>query len=466
MSVRDLHYSTLVDVCHRVKSGEISARAVTEAMLDRIDTLDVTLKSYVKVLPEQALATADRLDKDRTEGRPLGALHGVPIAVKDLLYTRGVATASGTRVMRDFIPDEDATAITRLKAAGAVIIGKTQLTEGAFAAHHPEVDPPRNPWNSEFWSGVSSSGSGVAVAAGLAFGALGSDTGGSIRFPSACCGVVGIKPTYGRVSRHGAFPLAASLDHIGPMARSVGDAALLLQVLAGEDPRDVTTLADPVPNYAAALAERVPGTTIGVDWEYVSSGVEETVIDTVREALDVFAGLGAEVREVTIPSSYRDLVRGWSLTTGVECARAHSAYFPQRKAEYGPALKALIELGLRTAQRDYDEVEAIRTRFRVALDTMLDDVDLLVAPCMPALPPSADAMTTGGAGAPPTADFITFTAPFDYSGHPTIVLPAGLAATGLPKAFQLIGRRLGEPTLIRVGSAYERALDFRLHPLP
>ena len=461
----DLHYTSLTDVCRRMKSGELSALQVTQATLERIEALDGDLRSYVKVLGDEACATAERLDQDRVDGKPLGALHGVPIALKDLLYTRGIATASGTRVMRDFVPDEDATVVTRLKQAGAVIIGKTQLTEGAFGAHHPEIDPPKNPWNPAYWPGVSSSGSGVSVAAGLAFGALGTDTGGSIRFPSASCGLVGIKPTYGRVSRHGAFPLAESLDHIGPMARNVGDAARMLQVLAGQDPNDPTTLADSVPNYAAALSEGVPGVTIGVDWNYVSTGVEQVVLQTVRDALDVFVQLGAEVLEVTMPPSYQTLVKGWGVTCGVECARAHEAYYPARKAEYGPVLAGLIDMGIGASAQDYDDLEGVRTQFRSDLDAVLEQADMLIAPCMPGLPATVEEMNSTVASEDSRADFITFTAPFDYSGHPTITLPAGLADNGLPKAFQLVGRALGEPTLIHAGSAYEHALDFHAHPI-
>ncbi len=460
-----LHYASLTDVCRRMKSGELSSRHVTESILERIETLDGELKSFAMVLADEARATAERLDRDRIEGKPLGTLHGVPIALKDLLYTRGIPTASGTRVMRDFVPDEDATVVTRLKEAGAVIVGKTQLTEGAFGAHHPDIDPPKNPWSAAHWPGVSSSGSGVAVAAGLAFGALGTDTGGSIRFPSASCGLVGIKPTYGRVSRHGAFPLAESLDHIGPMTRSVEDAARLLQVLAGNDPRDPTSLADPVPNYAAAVAERVAGLTIGVDWDYVSKGVEDVVVQTVRDALDVFVELGATVAQITLPASSATLVRGWGITCGVECARAHQAYYPARKAEYGPVLAGLIELGLNASPQDYADLERIRGQFRRELDALLDGVDVLITPCMPGLPPTVAQMNAAVATEDSRAEFITFTAPFDYSGHPTITLPAGLADSGLPKSFQLVGRWLGEPTLIRAGSAYERALDFQAHPI-
>lgn len=462
----DVHYLTLSDVCRRIKSGELTSVHVTEALLTRIGALDDDLKSYVKVLSDTALASAERHDRDRHEGKPLGHLHGVPIAVKDLLYTRGVATASGTKVMENFVPDENATVITRLNDAGAVIIGKTQLTEGAFGAHHPDVDPPKNPWNTEHWPGVSSSGSGVAVAAGLAFAALGTDTGGSIRFPSASCGLVGIKPTYGRVSRYGAFPLAESLDHIGPMTRSVEDAARVLQVLAGEDPLDPTTLSDSVPNYSAALADQVQGLTVGVDWDFVSTGVDQVVLDTLREALDVLKELGAQVQEVTLPESYKTLVQGWGLTTGVECARAHARYYPEQKDLYGPVLASLIEAGLGAEPADYEALERVRSEFTGALNTLLSKTDVLIAPCMTTLPPTLAAMDRAVASEQGRTDFITFTAPFDYSGHPTITLPAGLAENGLPKSFQLIGRLLGEPTLIRVGSAYERALGFSEHPLP
>lgn len=463
----DLHYLSLSDVCARMKSGELSSAQVTGAELARIEALDGGLHAYVRVLADSALARAEQLDAARAAGEPLGALHGVPIALKDLLYTKGIPTASGTRVMADFIPNEDATVVKKLHDAGAVIIGKTQLTEGAFGVHHPDIEAPRNPWNREYWPGVSSSGSGVAVAAGLAYGALGSDTGGSIRFPSASCGIVGIKPTYGRVSRHGAFPLAESLDHIGPMTRTVADAARMLQVLAGQDPKDNTSLPDMVPNYSAGVVERLAGLSIGVDWNYVSAGVEVGVIETIRSALAVLQELGATVLEVSMPPSYRTLVREWGITCAVECARAHAGYYPEQKAAYGPVLAQLLELGRNPPPGRYDELELIRTEFRQSLDRLFGSVDLLIAPCMPMSTPTiADMAEQGGGTVDTAADFITFTAPFDYSGHPTITLPAGLAANGLPTSFQFIGRWLGEAALIRAGAAYERALGFSQHPLP
>ncbi len=459
----ELHYLSLSEAVRALKSGALTSAALTEHMVSRIVDLDPSLKSYALLLIESAAQRAEQLDADQAAGKPLGALHGVPVAIKDLLFTKGVPTASGTRVMANFLPDYDATVVTRLREAGAVIIGKTQLTEGAFGAHHPDIDPPKNPYNPAHWPGVSSSGSGVAVAAGLAFGALGTDTGGSIRFPSASCGLVGIKPTYGRVSRYGAFALAESLDHIGPMTRTVEDAARMLEVIAGQDPFDDTSLADPVPNYMSQQ-KSVKQMVIGVDWDYVSTGVDEVVVQTIRNALNGFADLGAQVREVKLPDEYRQLVDEWGITCGVECAKAHAAYYPAQKDLYGPVLASLLDLGLSVPPAKYDELEQVRGVFTQKLNGLLTDVDLLISPCMTSVAPTVAEMDQAVASEVERAAFITFTAPFDYSGHPTITLPAGLTAQGLPLSFQLIGRHLAEGDLIQAGLAHESLVGAMPHP--
>lgn len=460
----ELHYQSLSEVCRQIKSGALTSAAVTEHMVSRIVELDPTLKSYALLLIESAAQRAAQLDAARDAGEPLGALHGVPIAIKDLLFTKGVATASGTQVMADFKPDFDATVVTRLRDAGAVIIGKTQLTEGAFGAHHPSIDPPKNPWNLGHWPGVSSSGSGVAVAAGLAFAALGTDTGGSIRFPSASCGLVGIKPTYGRVSRHGAFALAESLDHIGPMTRTVEDAARVLAVIAGADSNDATTLPDEVPNYMGQMSEGLRGVRVGVDWQYAGTGVDTEVAAVVKQACARFAELGCDIREVELPQEYAALVDNWGLTCGVECARAHAAYYPAHKDQYGPVLAGLIDLGLGVSAAQYDAIEVVRHTFRDKLDALFGEVDLLITPCMTSVPPTVAQMDQAVADDDERAAFITFTAPFDYSGHPTITLPAGLNTQGLPLSFQLVGRPLDENLLVRAGFAHEQALGPMPHP--
>lgn len=461
----ELHYRSLTSVCARIRSGELRARDVVRTQLERIEALDPVLHAYAQILADPALERAGALDQAREDGRPLGALHGVPIALKDLVNVRGLPTASGTRVMADLVAKETATVAERLEAAGAVIIGKTQLTEGAYGVHHPEIQAPLNPWDTSRWTGVSSSGSGVAVAAGLCFGALGSDTGGSIRFPSASCGTVGVKPTYGRVSRYGVFPLAESLDHIGPMTRTVADAARLLQVMAGFDPRDPTSLDVPVPNWTAELDVPVRGLSVGIDRRYVSRGVESAVVDGIERAAARLESLGLEIREVSMPDSHRQLVEKWGITCAVECARAHRDYYPARADEYGPVLAELIELGLNPPAGAYDQLERQRSRFREELDRLFAGVDVLLCPNMPYLAPPADRVLELSAD-PGRAGGLTFTAPFDYSGHPTLSLPVGLSAERLPLSIQLVGPRLGEGLLFRTAAALEAALGFEERPLP
>ena len=463
----DIHYLSLSDITRRAKSGEVRAVQVAEHMLGRIEALEPSTRAYQMVLGERALGRAEELDRRRESGEPLGPLHGAPIALKDLLFTKGLPTGSGTKVMADWCPDYDGTVVQRLEAAGAVVLGKVKLTEGAYGEHHPEVEPPRNPWNPRHWTGVSSSGSGVAVAAGLAHGAIGTDTGGSIRFPSAACGLVGIKPTYGRVSRYGVFPLAESLDHIGPMTRSVEDAGRMLQAMAGHDASDPTSLEAPVPAYPTLRREDLAGATIGVDWSYVSEGVDESVVAVIEGALALVKDLGGAVQEVTIPP-LNDLARNWATTCGVECARAHAEWFPSRADDYGPALKGLIELGRRASTEDYETMQRQRAAFREGLNAMLANVDALVAPCMTTPTPrvGADGRIPRPADTDDEnrAEFITFTAPFDYSGHPSITLPLRLSADGLPESFQLIGPHLGEGQLIELATALEAAAGFVCQP--
>lgn len=453
----DIHALSLSDVTRRTKSGELSARGVAEAMLARIAKKDQEFGAYVSVDEERVLQTADALDERRKRGEPLGPLHGAPIALKDLLWTKGVATSCGTAVMADWRPDEDATVVTRLEAAGALVLGKVKLTEGAFGEHHPSVSPPINPWDASRWTGVSSSGSGVAVAAGMAHGAIGTDTGGSIRFPSAACGLVGVKPTYGRVSRHGAFPLADSLDHVGPMTRGVEDAARMLQAMAGHDPLDETSAQVPVPAYASFSLENLAGVKVGVDWDYVREGVDESIHRLIDNALALLRSIGAEIIDVEIPNT-DVLVDNWMVTCGVECARAHAAFFPDRKDEYGPALAGLIEGGLVATPAEYERLQQERLAFRSGLDAALQGIDALIAPCLVAPVPAAERSVPRRPGSP---RFIRFTAPFDYSGHPSVTLPMDVDAEGLPRAFQLIGEHFAEGRLLGIAHAIEQATQFQ-----
>jgi amidase len=457
----DLHYATLLEAAAALRSREISPVALTRALLDRIARLEPSLHAYATVTPERALAQA--AEAEIAAGHYRGPLHGVPIAVKDICDTAGVVTAAGMAILRDRVPTGDATVVTRLTQAGAVLLGKLQLTEGAFVTHHPSVTPPRNPWQGDHYAGASSSGSGVATAAGLCFGALGSDTGGSIRFPSSANGLTGLKPTWGRVSRHGVFALAESLDHIGPMTRSAADAGAMLGAIAGLDPRDPTTLAAPVPDYLAGLDAGVRGVRIGIDAAYNETGSDPAIVATVREARRVLQELGATIAEVVLPAPDA-VMAAWGDYCAVETAIAHEATYPAQASSYG-GLARLIEAGRAVGAIDLMKAHHARLAFSGALAALFRDIDLLLIPTQP----RADFTLAEEARLFATADglagFLRFATPFDMSGSPTITLPGGFTAKGLPLSFQLVGRHLDEALLVRAGHAYQQATDWhRRHP--
>jgi amidase len=464
MKDQDIAYLSIAELGRRLDARETTSVEVTRAMLERIERLDPGLAAYVTVTAERALAQAGQADRERDRGDRRSALHGVPVAVKDLCATEGIATGCGTQVMADHVPDHSATVVRRLESAGAVLLGKLAMTEGAFSEHHPAARVPVNPWNAEAWTGVSSSGSGVAVAAGLAFAALGTDTGGSIRFPSFCNGIVGIKPTWGRVSRHGVFPLAATLDHVGPMARTVEDAALMLGVIAGEDAHDPTSLALPAPHCTVDLERGLEGVAIGVDPGFALDGLEPELAEALRRALAVMQGLGAAVVEVEFPP-VEELCAGWTDYTAVEAAMAHAEFFPSRKAEYGPMLRALLEVSGRVSASHYARLHEAALVFGGRLDRLFESVDVLFLPGAPM--PAPPAALVGAMAADPsgTALMLRYSAPTDFSGHPTISVPCGFHSEGTPLGLQLVAPRLAEQLLCRAAHAYEQATSWRQrHP--
>jgi amidase len=460
----DLHNIELMELAARIRVGDVSPVAVTGAQLDRIAALDGKLASYALVMADVAMAQAEAAEAEIAAGRYRGPLHGVPIAVKDLLWTKGVPTASGMAIHKDFRPVEDATAVRRLKDAGAVLLGKLQMTEGAYSDYHPSVTPPKNPWGAEYWSGISSSGPGVATAAGLCFASLGSDTGGSIRWPSAANGVTGLKPTWGRVSRHGAFQLAATLDHVGPMARSAADAAAMLAAIAGADPNDPTALLDPVPDYLAAAGQGVRGLRIGVDPTWNGDDVDRTTQAVLSEAIEAFRSLGAEIVEVRFPD-VTQAIADWVPNCAVEAAVAHEATFPARKAEYGAVLASVLEAGRALSAIDYQKVLLRRLDFCGRVAAALSGIDLLLTPVHPFAPLTLATIQTLGEQPELITKLSRYTFPFDMTGCPTITLPGGFSEAGLPIAFQLVAADLGEATLIRAGAAFQRITSWHCrHP--
>jgi amidase len=462
--MHDLPFLELTALAELIRTREISPVEVAVRQLDRIAALDGELASFAFVTPESAMAEARTAEADIVAGRYRGPLHGVPLAVKDLFWTRGTPTAAGTTIHVNFKPSEDATVVRRLRQAGAVLLGKLQMTEGAYSDHHPQVTPPRNPWNADYWPGISSSGPGAALAAGLCFGALASDTGGSIRWPSAANGLTGLKPTWGRVSRHGVFDLAPSLDHVGPMARSVADVSALLAAVAGADPADPTALHEPPPDYAAAATEAMEGLKIGIDRAWDREDVDPPVRTVLDEAERVLRSLGAELVEVEAPD-VAQAVADWVANCAVEAALAHEATFPSRRAEYGPVLASVLDAGRALSGLAYQEVLLRRMAFRGRMQALFNGIDLLLAPAHPFAPLSLKTIGTMGLQPKLIARLQAYTAPFNMTGQPTLTLPGGFGAEGLPIAFQLVAAHLGEATLIRAGAAFQRMTDWhRRHP--
>lgn len=460
----DLHYLSLEEVARRLKARKVSSVETTRAILDRIAKLDPQLKSYATLTAERALADAAVRDAELTAGKWRGPLHGVPIAVKDLCNTAGIPTAAGMAIHRANVPAKDATVVARLKAAGAVILGKLQMTEGAFGAHHPTIAAPLNPWNAVYWTGSSSSGSGAATAAGLCFASLGSDTGGSIRFPSTMNGLSGLKPTWGRVSRAGVFALAESLDHIGPMTRSALDCAIVLGVIAGADADDPTAVPQSVPDYAGATAGGVKGKRIGVPKGL--RDLDEDSRRTLEGSTDALKRAGAEMVEVTLPASFEQGARDWLPLCAVECAIAHEATFPARATEYGPVLAALIESGRKIPAMELARLQLRRANLKGELDKLLASLDLLLMPVMGRAAWSLDGLATAGRDPETVAERLRYTAPFDLSGHPTLTLPGGMTGEGVPTGFQIVGRAFDEAGILAAGHAYQQQTDWHLRRPP
>jgi len=460
----DLHYLSLGEVARRLKARQCSSVDITQAILDRIARLDPKLKAYATLTPEHALEEARARDRETAAGISRGPLHGVPIAVKDLCNTENVPTAAGMPIHWKNVPDRDATVVARLKAAGAVILGKLQMTEGAYGGHHPDIPAPVNPWNARYWTGSSSSGSGAATAAGLCYGSLGSDTGGSIRFPSTMNGLSGLKPTWGRVSRAGVFALAESLDHIGPMTRSARDCAIMLGVIAGADADDPTASLLPVPDYVQALEQGVRGKRIGVpsklrELDEASGRALDCASVTLKKA-------GAELVDIVLPPSFRAASRDWEALCAVEAALAHEATYPSRAAEYGPVLKNLIEMGRSASAIEIARMQVRRAALVGEMNTLLASIDLLLLPVMAQATWTIEALAAAGRGPESVAARLRFTAPLDMTGHPTLTLPGGMTSDGVPTGFQIAGRAFDEAGILAAGDAYQQLSDWHLKRPP
>jgi aspartyl-tRNA(Asn)/glutamyl-tRNA(Gln) amidotransferase subunit A len=455
---------TIATLAAGIRAGKISPLEATRGCLDRVARLDGRLRAFITVDADGALAAARALEAEQSRGRWRGPLHGVPLAFKDLCFIRGLPTSCGTRTAEYFTAEHDCTAVTRLVAAGAVNLGKLNMTELAMGAlgDNPHHGHARNPWRLDHCTGGSSSGSGVAVAAGLALGAIGTDTGGSIRLPSAACGITGLKPTYGRVSRAGAMALSWSNDHLGPMARTARDCALMLQAIAGPDPLDATASSRAVPDYLATLEEPVRGLRVGVPENFFFAGLDPEVEAGVRAAFATLASLGARVEEVRLPDPQvvNDVTQIISRSEGTAL---HGHLLRERPEEIGAFTRARLELGLAVPAFDY--LQALRLRARLTRSFAADvwsQVDVLAAPVVPEPAPPLTAALEGPLDEITRRQgrFSRLTRPFNGLGLPALSLPCGFSRAGLPLAFQLVGRPFDEATVLRLGHAYQRVTDW------
>jgi len=459
MNRDDLCYESTVSLARRIRAGEVSPVQAVNAYLERIERVDPRLHSYLHVAADHALQAARRAEQALAGGRELGALHGVPVAVKDLFDTAGIPTTCGSpRILGSNVPARTATAVERLEQTGAVLLGKLHMTEFAFIAHHPDTQAARNPWALDRSPGGSSSGSAVAAAAGLASATLGTDTAASIRLPSAWCGAVGLKPTWGRVSRDGVFPLAASLDHVGPITRSVADAALLLHCIAGPDPRDPSTRRQNVPPADPAPRDDFKGVRIGWDEDYVTMGVMPEVVEAVRAARDRMEALGAAIVPVELPD-LEAMCTTFVNVFDVEMRAAHAGLYPDRAADYGPlARHALAHFSTRDPLVHVQGAIEARA-FRQRIDHLFDEIDVLLCPLSQiTAPPQVDDETIIAIFADDHRNiirFTRFTSYWDLAGTPAISLPWGFDGNGLPFAVQLVTRVGTDETLLSIAARLE-----------
>jgi aspartyl-tRNA(Asn)/glutamyl-tRNA(Gln) amidotransferase subunit A len=478
----DLMFRSIAEVGQLLRRREVSPIELTRAVLDRIDRLEPTLHAHITVTADWAMERARTCEREILDGQYRSPLHGIPIGLKDLVETAGVLTTDGSKVLGDHLPTEHATVAARLLNAGAVIVGKHNMHEFAYGYSNvnPHYGSPSMPWKPGYCSGGSSGGTGVAVAAGLCFGGLGSDTGGSIRVPSSWCGITGLKPTYGRVSLKGVLPLSWSLDHVGPMARSAEDCGLLLNAIAGYDRDDPVSIDHPVEDYVADLEPSLQGKRIGVIRDFFEHpGLDPSVASATRHALTTLESLGARLEEFVIPGpSLEEVAAATFAIIATEASAYHAPWLESRAERYPPDLRERLRRGARIPATS--AVEALRRRAANvrAYDVLMDNFDAIVGPTTPftsrpldggseaveetsLFKVASDSDNSGRLEALlQTKQVGRYTIPFDFNGLPALSIPCGFDAEGLPIGLTIAGRRWGERQIIGIGHAYQQATDW------
>ena len=448
-----------------LQKKEISPVELFNEAIERIHQLQPKLNSFITVTEEEGRKAATEAESEIRKGQYRGPLHGIPISIKDLFATRGVRTTAGSKVLAQWVPDYDATAVARLHQAGMVLVGKTHMHEFAYGvtSDNPHYGPARNPWDPTRVPGGSSGGSAAAVASSQCTASLGSDSGGSIRTPAAVCGVVGLKPTYGRVSRYGAIPLAWSLDHVGPLTKSVEDAAIMLAAIAGPDPKDPSASSRPLPDYRQEMRGSIRGLRLGVPRQYFFEHVDPEIQKLVSAAIHQLESMGATLVEVDIP----DLENCSAMEAHITLAEAssyHEPYLNKQADDYGPGVRTNLEAGRYLLATDYVKSQRARTLLQRNFNQAFKHADVIVSPTLPALPPLVGEVwvQSGNLREHVIDAFLRFNIPFDLTGFPAISIPCGLGSTGLPIGLQIAGKAFDETTVLRVANAYEQSTEWHL----
>jgi aspartyl-tRNA(Asn)/glutamyl-tRNA(Gln) amidotransferase subunit A len=453
---------SLTDLARAYSERRLSPVEVVGALLERIEAADGELNAFITVVPERALEEATRAEREILGGDYRGPLHGVPVGLKDLIYTEGVRTTMGSAFFKDYVPDHSATVVPKLEEAGAIMVGKTNTHEFAYGptGDRSYFGPTRNPHDIRRIPGGSSAGSGAAVAANLLYGSLGSDTGGSIRIPAALCGVVGMKPTFGRVSKHGVFPLSWTLDHVGPLTRTVEDNALLLNTLTGYDPKDPYSANREREDFARYLRRGVRGAVIGVPSDFYFEHVENEVEKWVREAIEVFRSLGVEMREISIPHLWETL-KAQRLTLAADAYAIHEERLKSEPERFDGEVRERLLDGERLKAYRYASAQQRKLGAKDEFSQALGEVDVLLTPTLPITATLIDQreVDIGGYEEPVRSAVTRLTGPTNHNGFPSLSVPCGVTTSGLPVGMQLIGRPFDEATLYRFGHAYEETLS-------
>ncbi len=450
---------TIVRLAPLIRRRRLSPVDLTRALLARVDRLEPRLNSFITVTSDVALAQARRAEKEIAKGGYRGALHGIPICLKDLFYTRGIRTTAGSRILRNFVPTENAAVVDRLFEVGAILLGKTNLHEFAYGATNinPHFGPVHNPWAADRMSGGSSGGSAAAVAAGMAVASLGTDTGGSIRIPAAACGCVGFKPTHGRVPLCGVIPLAPSLDHVGPICRCVEDASLVLEAIAGAEHCDPASFGRVGERFGQDLRKGLRGLRIGVPRQYFFDRLQREVRRNTLDAIAVMEQNGAEVREVDLKGMGETAKLAGQITLA-EAVVYHWRWMQKRPADYGPDLRIRLKEGMEISALAYLSAQNSRDAYTQEFDNLLQSVDILAAPTLPVAAPRIEEseVMAGRTKENVRIALLRLTRPGNLTGLPAITLPCGLTKDGLPTGLQLIGRHMDEKTVLRAAYAYEQ----------